>query len=542
MTRADRRLVLWHLIVSFLAFVPAVVLGGWQMWERSPWPAPLQQPNAYYLSVTVHGTLMAYVLTTFFAMGFGYWVAAKALEQPIEWRRTAWAGFWITAAGAVLTLATIVAGRASVMYTFYPPLTAYWTFYSGLLLLVAGSWIWAALMVGAMRRWKRRNNGLRVPLAMFGVVSAALLWLWTSLGMVLEIVLQLLPAALGHSPAVDVGLARTLFSWTLHGIVYFWLLPAYVAFYTMTPRAAGGYLFSDTAARVSFVMFIVFSVPVGLHHLFMDPEHGGGFKFLQTVLTAVVVAPTLLTIFTVGASLEIAGRMRGGTGLFGWIRALPYDQPLVLGTGLAAVMLGLGGFSGVVNMSYAMNAMVHNTQWVTAHFHLIFGGAVVIMYMAVAYEVWPGLTGYTAPRGLVRAQLWSWCIGMLVTTLPWHVTGLLGQARRMSSFDYSLPALRAVAPLAETSVLGGAVLVGSGLLFAALLVPWRRALTLDAIAFPFAGALDGERPVMAALNGFRTWNALLLLAMTVSYGWPILQFLVTLRGTVPLTYPAGGVP
>ena len=542
MIRADRRLVLWHLLVSFIAFVPAVILGGWQMWERSPWPAPLQQPNAYYLSVTVHGTLMAYVLTTFFAMGFGYWVAATALGHPIEWRRTAWAGFWVTTLGAVLTLATIVAGKASVMYTFYPPLTAYWTFYAGLLLLVVGSWIWAALMVGAMRGWKFRHKGSRVPLAMFGVVSTALLWLWTSLGMVLEIVLQLLPAAFGQSPAIDVGLARTLFSWTLHGIVYFWLLPAYVAFYTMAPRAAGGYLFSDTAARISFVMFIVFSVPVGLHHLFMDPEHGGGFKFLQTVLTAVVVAPTLLTIFTVGASLEIAGRLRGGTGLFGWIKALPYDQPLVLGTGLSAVMLGLGGFSGVVNMSYAMNAMVHNTQWVTAHFHLIFGGAVVIMYMAVAYELWPSLTGYTPSRGLVRAQLWSWCIGMLVTTLPWHVTGLLGQARRISSFDYSLPALRAVAPLAEISVLGGALLTASGLLFAALLVPWRRALAMDATAFPFARALDGDRPVMAALNGFRTWNALLLLAMMVSYGWPILQFLVTERGTAPLTYPIGGVP
>ena len=537
MTAGDRRLVLWHLVASFAAFGPALVLGAWQMWERSPWPAPFQTPNAYYLSLTVHGVLMAYVLTTFFAMGFGYWVAATALERPIGWPRTAWAGFWATAAGALLALGTVLAGKASVLYTFYPPLTAYWTYYAGLLLLVLGSWVWAALMVGAMRGWKRRHAGERVPLAMFGTVAMALLWLWTSIGMVLEIALQLLPAALGHSPAVDVGLARTLFSWTLHGIVYFWLLPAYVAFYTMAPRAAGGWLYSDSAARTSFVMFIVFAVPVGMHHLFMDPEHGSGFKFLQTVLSVMVVVPTLLTIFTVSASLEIAGRLRGGRGLLGWVRALPFDEPLVLATGLSAIMLGLGGFSGTINMSYAMNSMVHNTHWIPAHFHLIFGGAVVIMYMAIAYEVWPGVARHAPHPRLVRMQLWSWCVGMLVTTLPWHAAGLLGQARRVSSFDYGQAALRPVVPLAEISVLGGALLLLSGLGFVFLLVPWRRVHDVPA-TWPFARALDGHRPLATTLNGFRTWNALLLLAMVVCYGWPVLQFLVKPHAT-PLTYPAG---
>ena len=49
-------------------------------------------------------------------------------------------------------------------------------------------------------------------------------------------------------------------------------------------------------------------------------------------------------------------------------------------------------------MSYGMNAMVHNTSWVTAHFHLIFGGTVVIMYFAIAYEIWPALTGRLPDR------------------------------------------------------------------------------------------------------------------------------------------------
>jgi len=51
----SRRLTLYHCWVAFALFLPAVVLGAWQMLMRSPLPPPLQDPNAYYLSVTLHG-------------------------------------------------------------------------------------------------------------------------------------------------------------------------------------------------------------------------------------------------------------------------------------------------------------------------------------------------------------------------------------------------------------------------------------------------------------------------------------------------------
>src|SRR5207249_6487864 len=90
----------------------------------------------------------------------------------------------------------------------------------------------------------------------------------------------------------------------------------------------------------------------------MDPEHGNATKFIQVLLTAFVSVPTLLTIFTITASLEIAGRLRGGRGVFGWIAALPWERPMVLATGLGFVMLGFGGFGGIINMGYGMNAMI----------------------------------------------------------------------------------------------------------------------------------------------------------------------------------------
>ena len=387
------RLVQAHIWVAIAAFGVACLLGVWQMWARSPLTAPYHTAANYFRSVTLHGVSMGYVLTTFFIMGFGYYVAETALRRPLPGIAWAWTAFWMGIVGTLMAALSIVSGNASVLFTFYPPLTATPWFYIGLVLVVVGSWIWCVLMVVAMRAWKSANPGAPVPLVMFATVANAVMWLWTTVGVAAELLFQVIPAAFGWTQMVDVGLSRTLFSWTLHAIVYFWLFPSYIAFYTMFPRAAGGRLYSDTMGRLAFVLFLLYSLPVGLHHLFMDPEHSNGFKFLQMFLTALVTVPTLLTIFTITASAEVAGRMRGGRGRFGWIGALPWDRPMVLATGLSFIMLFWGGGGGLINMSYGMNAMIHNTSWVTAHFHLIFGGTVVIMYQAICYSIWPSLTG-----------------------------------------------------------------------------------------------------------------------------------------------------
>ena len=250
----NRRLVLAHLWFAFAVFAAAAILGVWQMWVRSPLAAPQDVPMRYYQSVTAHGVSMAYVLTTFFIMGFGYFTAETALDRELPSRRWAWAAFWISLVGVAMTVAAIASGRANVLYTFYPPMTASVFFYIGLVLVVAGSWIWCVLMLVATGRFKREHPGAPVPLAMYATTANAVMWLWSTVGVALEIVLQILPAVLGFTRTIDVGLARTLFAWTLHPIVYFWLFPAYIAFYTMAPRAAGGRLYSDLLGRLSFAL------------------------------------------------------------------------------------------------------------------------------------------------------------------------------------------------------------------------------------------------------------------------------------------------
>ncbi len=540
----NRRLILAHLWVAFAAFLFASALGVWQMWVRSPLTAPLNIPERYYQSVTAHGVSMAYVLTTFFIMGFGYYTAEVALKRPLPGAKIAWAAFWTAMFGVVLTIVAIASGQASVLYTFYPPMTAAVGYYIGLVLVIAASWVWCVLMLVAIARFKRANPGVPVPLAMYATGANAVMWLWTTVGVSVEVVFQIIPAVIGLTHTIDVGLSRTLFSWTLHAIVYFWLIPAYIAFYTMAPRAAGGRLYSDTMGRLTFVMFLIYSLPVGMHHLFMDPEHSTGFKFVQMSLTALVAAPTLLTVFTICASLELAGRLRGGKGLLGWVKALPWERPMVLATGLAFFMLFFGGGGGLVNMSYGMNAMVHNTAWVTAHFHLIFGGTAVIMYFAIAYEIWPSL-GVRA-IGSVRSQrlqLWLWTIGMMVMTIPWHYLGLQGQWRRVAAFDYADPRIAPWGPWVIVSLVGGAMLLASAALFVINLAPRPAGLGAPRpVAHPYSFALAAHPPsrVPAPLNGFTLWNFSIAVLMLVAYGYPILQFFLRATPQAVIHRLAGG--
>lgn len=533
-----RRLVLAHFWVAFAAFAAAMVLGAWQMFVRSPLSAWVGNPEHYYRSVTAHGTVMAYVFPTLVAMGFGYAITELALKRPLIGLRWAWGGFGLVMAGTLMASTPIALGRASVLYTFYPPLIGSAFYYLGVVLVVVGSWVWVALMAINLHAWKQANPGATVPLAMFGNVAAAYLWAWTSIGAAVEILVLILPVALGFRDTIDAGLARVLFSWTLHAIVYFWLMPSYIAFYTIVPRAIGGRLYSDTMGRVAFVLFLVFSMPIGIHHLFADPQIGSGFKFMHAVFTAMVSVPTFLTIFTIVASVEIAARLRGGTGLLGWVKALPWERPMMLAVTFSFIMLGFGGAGGLVNMSYQLNETIHNTQWVTGHFHLIFAGAIVIMYFMVAYELWPQLTQCAAlsPR-LVKAQLWLWFVGMMVLTGPWHWVGLLGMPRRMAYFDYSHPLIQPQAWTVVVSTLGGFVLLASAFLFVFILASARKAAQ-PAEPFGFSVAVHAGAKVPAALNGFRIWVALMVALTVVNYGFPIAQ-LALLPGTAVPAIPMG---
>ncbi len=531
------KLSLANLWIAFITFALAAFMGLYQVAERSGLFPKIEFIELYYRSVSSHGVIMGFVLTTFFIMGFGYWISHTTLKIPL-WggKGLGWLGFLISLGGTAAAAIMLLMGEASVMYTFYPPLKANPVFYFGATFLVVGSWVWCLQMVMTMNAWKKQNPGAAVPLAMYAMTANAILWFITSLGVASEVLFQLIPWSMGWIDKIDVGLARTLFSWTLHAIVYFWLIPAYIAFYTLVPKAANGKLFSDEFSRISILMLLVFSVPIGMHHLYVDPFQDAGWKFVHMIGTFMVAIPTLITGFTVIASMEVAGRLRGGKGLFGWIGALNWSNPMVLSGGLSLLMLTVGGWGGMVNASYSMDVAVHNTQWITGHFHLIFAGTTVIMYMSTAYYMWPSMTGrplFSTKMALL--QLWTWFIGMLVLTLPWHILGLLGQPRRIGVAPYSEEFTASWGPYEFLMFVGGVILFFSAVIFVVNL--FFSHFKAKADVMPVMEYAESMHPVMnipKLLNGFGFWTAVIVVYMIASYGYPILQFfLMETNGTFP---------
>ena len=79
-----------------------------------------------------------------------------------------------------------------------------------------------------------------------------------------------------------------------------------------------------------------------------------------------MAVPSLITAFTLAASLEYAGRENGGRGLFGWWAKLPYldrERWLFPYLFVGLILFFFGGITGIVNASYNVNNVVHNTAW-----------------------------------------------------------------------------------------------------------------------------------------------------------------------------------
>ena len=522
MTPANR-LILANIWVAIIAFGLGAMMAVMQALARAGIELPFGTARLYYLSVTAHGVLEALVFTTFFIMALGYVVADTTLGR-IRGMGWAWGGFWVAVVGTVMTTLAILSGTSTVLYTFYPPLEAHPTFYIGATLLVIGSWVWCGVMIGSFRSWRAAHREERVPLAMHGMLTTVAIWILATVGLAVEVLVFILPWSLGYVDRIDPIVARTYFWWFGHPLTYFWLLPAYVLWYTVIPKIAGGKLFSDAVTRVVFVQFVLFSTPVGLHHQFTDPGISSGWKLVHTFTTYAIMFPSLVTAFTVIASLELAGRARGGTGTFGWIRVLPWGDPFFSGVALAMLTFALGGFGGAINAAYAMNAMIHNTAWIQGHFHLTVGTAVALTFMGATYWLMPRLTGRAIAFPRVAAvQPWLWFVGMQCFSIPSHIAGLMGMPRRVYTGEFQgVEAAQAWIPLVNLSAVGGVILFISAMLYVGVVVGTMLVAPRGALLpIEYAESLVTVTPGPSLWDRLGFWSAVAVVLIVIAYGPPL---------------------
>lgn len=529
--RRDAKLALAHIYVAFIALLVGGLAGLLQVFVRTG-QFTLPAGIGYYQVLTVHGVLLGLILTTFFIFGFQIASVSRTSGTfSALQRRLGWIGFWLMTIGTTAAATMVLLNKATVLYTFYAPLQAHWIFYLGLTLVVVGSWTGGAGQVLRYVQWRKENKGSKEPspLLSFMVVVNNLMWLVATLGVAVSVLFQLLPWSLGLIERVDVLLSRTLFWYFGHALVYFWLLPAYMVWYVVIPKVIGGKIFSDSLARLSFMLFLIFSVPVGLHHQLTEPGIDATWKFIQVVLTMAVVVPSLMTAFSVLATFELRGRQLGGKGILGWFKKLPWNDARFFVPFIGMLAFIPGGAGGIVNASHQMNQLVHNTIWVPGHFHLTFASAVVLTYFGAAFWLIPHLTGRTLTKSLNNLGIISgilWAIGMSIMSAAMHIAGLLGAPRRSDYSEYG-GAQQAYdwIPYQIAQAVGGTIL------FIAILVITYVVIKLIWFApkgyeeFPVGEVHENSGPTPPLLENFKLWLVILVALILFAYTIPLIDII-----------------
>lgn len=305
------------------------------------------------------------------------------------------------------------------------------------------------------------------------------------------------------------------------------LAPAYIYWYVNVPKLIGGNIFSDSLPRLTFILFILYSIPVGFHHQLMEPGIGQIWKFLQVILTMLVVVPSLMTAFAMFATFELAGRAKGAKGLFGFLRTLPYHDSRFFAAFVGMVIFIPAGAGGIINASYQLDQVVHNTLWVTGHFHLTIASTVALTFYAISYMLIPALTGRSTPKfinrlGIIHTVIWA--LGMLFMSIPMHISGVLGEPRRTAYTTYmDHPVAASWEPYRMLMGIGSMFLFIGVLLFLYIVLHlwfWAQRAQ-QPVEFPIGVIRNGEHRPPAILERWSVWVGVTVVLILIAYAVPV---------------------
>lgn len=508
------------------------ILGAYNGVMQTLYRAGVLQQDAfaginYYQGLTMHGVINALILTTFFAVVFGHVIMGYYLKrEPLKW--TYLTSMVLMVTGTTINLILMLLGKAQALYTFYAPLKNSPLFYVGTALLIIGSWFAFFGWIKAYQAWKIQNPLAKMPIAVLATFVNFTMWVIATIPIAYQTLGILLPWSAGWTEDINVPLTRMLFWMFGHPLVYFWLLPAYTAFYTILPKVAGGKLYSGNAARLAFLLFLILSTPVGVHHQFSESVMTQNTKMWVTILTFAVSIPSFMTAFTVGASLELAGKKRGAKGLLGWMTKLPWfnANKYLFGYFICGLILFIfGGLSGIVNASYSLNQMVHNTGWVPGHFHMTVAGPTLLVILGMNIYMYTKVAGKSLKlRTIVTIVPYIWMVGTALLSHGLMAGGLMGEPRRTNlGMTYTNPNHELFhqfwVPSTTTTMIGGIIMGVAALLYftAFFTTIFSKQKYQPVVVLPEAEELHEEKYI-PILHHLKPWIIVSVILILITYG------------------------
>ena len=400
--------------------------------------------ETFYRLLSTHGVVMLVFWVVFFEIGALLFGATVLLNARLPGVRFAWTYTAVMVVGAITTVATTMSGRASNMFTVYPPLTNHPAFYLGIILFAVGALGGCGHFVYNV--WTAKREGTitgPIPLVVYALLTAAIIGIWT-----------LLHGAAAYVPAylqslglitVDPAVYRALFWGFGHGAQQLNLAAMVASWYALATLTTGARPVHEGLSRFAFVLYLIGINMGSMHHLLVDPGPGLHTRVINTsYFMYAALLGSLIHAFSIPAAIEAAQRARGHTkGLFGWLRNGPWKEP-----GFAALMISFIGFgfiagvSGVLMGNMQLNMIIHNTLFVVGHFHSTVVLGTTVAFMGLAYYVVPLVAqrDLALPR-LARIQPYLYGGGLLMLIGGMMAAGKLGAPRRSWDMSFSLSPL-----------------------------------------------------------------------------------------------------